>query len=505
MTTPTAKDKLFAFAAEGLRDLMHGDSTTKEFETLFEEQARELKIGGDAQRTIMEQARAATNFSLRDPQTDPDLVVRPLPVERNGQGKPQPQDIDGEDEVAKDLARTAAGMNYLNRMKAGGFRDEHDYHAAVRNHVTGETDPAKQEHARTISIIESGFGVSLDYSGTWQNNRVCPACRQQTGAVRVSESGEVNLKCHGKPGCSTEAIIAALGLTAADLSVPRKNGKARPTEQAATCKPITEKSKACVANELVLAPKAQIMDMAIPPAYSVNSYRVTMLMFAQVYASEAQTFSPLTFTPAELSRAIGLRHRLTIEATKHLVWELGGLASLMRVGSKWIATAWFDHPEYDDKTGLVTLRLHDSLLPYLTNLKDHYAAIPVKDSMRLTEPTHIKLFWVVASFLKFQYRQVHRVPVQDLIAALHLPKQVAKRYRGNWGMFKRDLMEPAREAIQKYTSVRFDYIGTRVNPNDKVGPVQGVDFFNVKEIRTLDGEAERVGDSEQAEDTDGGQ
>jgi hypothetical protein len=491
------KDEYFDAALDVWDLLVAGMITEGDFKSFLADTAEELGITPEDRKQIVAQARDALG-----------IVVSRL------------------FDTQKEAEKTAKGQGIIDQIRAGKIRSEDDYHAVVNIAAAKENDPARKQHIRTATYIAGRMNLAIELNGQWCNDGECPACHNHTGSMQVDRTNwHIGLRCRGtkeKLGCSLDEILTALKLTRDDLSVAKHNGKTRLPVKVSPkeFRLIIDKTKAYVANELILAPEAppaplvkpirvvKKIQEAMTPAFTINSYRVALGMFAQVYAKEDQTFPTFVFTPAELGRKFLLKGRLTIEAAKVLVWELGGLNSLMHFGSDWISVQWFDHPKYNDDTGLVTLKLHDDLLPYLTNLKERYTALPVKESAGLTETYHLLLFNLIWSFVWLSEHKVkvHGVPIQDLIGALRIPKTTTKKtYREEFWLFDQNILKPAREAIQKHTGLRFKFRGARVNPHDRKGLVQVVEFYNIEVVQALEGQCNKVKDEKQDGDADVGE
>ena len=92
------------------------------------------------------------------------------------------------------------------------------------------TDPAAALLAR---LEQGGFEPQPTGPDSWESR--CPAHngRRRNLSVKRGDDGRILVHCHHQPGCDPAAILAALGMTLADLFPsdtarvqPHRNGKA---------------------------------------------------------------------------------------------------------------------------------------------------------------------------------------------------------------------------------------------------------------------------------------
>lgn len=114
----------------------------------------------------------------------------------------------------------------------------------------------------------------------------------------------------------------------------------------------------------------------------------------------------------------------------------------------------FEHGQLlENKNGDKTIirgKLHNQLMPYLLNLKKDYVEYPLDEFLSLSSVYSQKIYNLLKSLGDCSAKK-------ERVEKLHNILGITESARNNFAEFKRRTLEPAKEEINKVTSLKFEY------------------------------------------------
>ena len=161
---------------------------------------------------------------------------------------------------------------------------------------------------------------------------------------------------------------------------------------------------------------------------------------------------------------------------------------------------WFDIVSTDDETGSVTVRFCREMREYLFNLrgrekgeKGFYTAFSLRSVMPMRRRYSLRIYEILRSYVlnnsrwTFENGTGSKYDLQMLIAPVARDAESGRRAqripRGwrNWAIFRRDVLDPAVEEINRYTDIKVAYAGRREDIcHRRTASISCVEFYMVK-------------------------
>ena len=117
--------------------------------------------------------------------------------------------------------------------------------------------------------------------------------------------------------------------------------------------------------------------------------------------------------------------------------------------NKEILFRWIDKATIEKGSGIVKIKLHDNLKPYLLDLRSNFTKYELINVLTLRGKYAIRLYELFKSYL---WQGHWEIAVEDLKSLLN----VADKYK-QFKEFKRSLLTPAIEEINKYTDLEIQF------------------------------------------------
>lgn len=176
---------------------------------------------------------------------------------------------------------------------------------------------------------------------------------------------------------------------------------------------------------------------------SLNELKLLRLTIMQVMADDTE-FMTYTMPIVELGKILGLNdiahlYREIDTMTNHLMQEIIYIKDENKK-NKYKKIQWCSECDYDD--GVITIRLHDKLKPYLLSLKGYYTQYVLEDILMLKSKYTIRIYELIREKMRKKV-YADRVEVVELsINDIRIATNTETKY-SQMGHFKKKVIEPA--------------------------------------------------------------
>ena len=182
---------------------------------------------------------------------------------------------------------------------------------------------------------------------------------------------------------------------------------------------------------------------------SLNELKLLRLTIMQVIADDKDLMT-YQIRIVELAKMLEIsRQNLYTEVMqmcKHLLQEI------VYVGDgnpkhKWKMFQWCSTCEYED--GIITIKLHDKLKPYLIQLKQHYTQYMLQDILMLKTVYAVRLYELIREEMKGQKVYADKTAIVSLdVETIRKATDTEKKY-AQIGIFKLRVIESALKEINE--------------------------------------------------------
>lgn len=193
---------------------------------------------------------------------------------------------------------------------------------------------------------------------------------------------------------------------------------------------------------------------------SLNELKLLRLTIMQVLA-EDKDFMTYQVKIQDLAEILDITsqslYRDVMEMCKHLLQEI------VCVGDgnpkhKWKMFQWCSTCEYED--GIITIKLHDKLKPYLIQLKEHYTQYMLQDILMLKTVYAVRLYELIREEMKSQKVYADKTATVSLdVDTIRKATDTENKYE-KMGMFKQRVIDSAVSEINDKSrfNVTYEYI-----------------------------------------------
>lgn len=190
---------------------------------------------------------------------------------------------------------------------------------------------------------------------------------------------------------------------------------------------------------------------------SLNELKLLRLTIMQVLAEDKDL---LTYHVkiSDLAKILDIStpsiYRDVMEMCKHLLQEI------VCVGDgnpkhKWKIFQWCSSCRYEN--GVITIRLHDDLKPYLIQLKKHYTQFMLQDILMLKTVYAVRLYELIREEMKGQKVYADKTATVSLdVEAIRKATDTENKYE-KMGMFKQRVIESALKEINEKSCFNINY------------------------------------------------
>lgn len=171
---------------------------------------------------------------------------------------------------------------------------------------------------------------------------------------------------------------------------------------------------------------------------------------------------------------------------KKAIKEIADKSMWLQTGDgKEVLVRWIESPTIDHKAGIVTLRLHKEMQPYLLQLKENFTTYELIFTLRFRSKYSIRLYELLSSI---HYHTLdsysHYFPLAEL-------QRIIGSKCETWQKFKERALDPALEEINAYSNKTATYTIVKAGR-----PVAGVEITvcnkDARDMISLKLEAETV-------------
>lgn len=193
---------------------------------------------------------------------------------------------------------------------------------------------------------------------------------------------------------------------------------------------------------------------------SLNELKLLRLTIMQVLA-EDKDFMTYQVKIQDLAEILDITsqslYRDVMEMCKHLLQEI------VCVGDgnpkhRWKMFQWCSTCEYEE--GIITIKLHDKLKPYLIQLKEHYTQYMLQDILMLKTVYAVRLYELIREEMKGQQVYAAKTATVSLdVDTIRKATDTENKYE-KMGMFKQRVIDSAVSEINDKSrfNVTYEYI-----------------------------------------------
>lgn len=190
---------------------------------------------------------------------------------------------------------------------------------------------------------------------------------------------------------------------------------------------------------------------------SLNELKLLRLTIMQVLADDKDL---LTYQVKiqDLAKILDITspsiYRDVMEMCKHLLQEI------VCVGDgnpkhKWQMFQWCSRCRYED--GIITIRLHDDLKPYLIQLKKHYTQYMLQDILMLKTVYAVRIYELIREEMKYQEVYAAKTATVSLdVDTIRKATDTEKKY-AQIGIYKLRVIESALNEINEKSCYHITY------------------------------------------------
>lgn len=190
---------------------------------------------------------------------------------------------------------------------------------------------------------------------------------------------------------------------------------------------------------------------------SLNELKLLRLTIMQVIAEDKDL---LTYQVKinDLAKILNIStpsiYRDVMEMCKHLLQEI------VCVGDgnpkhKWKMFQWCSSCQYEK--GVITIRLHDDLKPYLIQLKKHYTQYMLQDILMLKTVYAVRIYELIREEMKYQVVYADKTATVSLdVETIRKATDTEKKYE-KIGMFKQRVIDSAINEINEKSCYHISY------------------------------------------------
>lgn len=121
----------------------------------------------------------------------------------------------------------------------------------------------------------------------------------------------------------------------------------------------------------------------------------------------------------------------------------------------WLMANWCNDIEYVHDKGIITYKVSEKLKPYIIDLKNNYLKYDLKNILPLKSEYSIRVYEWLKDIYNSKQRYNKKIIEEFEIDFLRERLIVPSSY--NFGMMKDRVIEKAKQDLEKYTDIRFNY------------------------------------------------
>ena len=176
---------------------------------------------------------------------------------------------------------------------------------------------------------------------------------------------------------------------------------------------------------------------------------------------------------------------------------------------------WFNIVRMSKGTGNIEISFHEDMFPFLLDLQSrkemnglYYTAYRLQNVALMKSRYSPRLYellksyqpnnrvWVFENGTNTNYDLQRRLAEPDVKGNPIIPKSWS-----NWSIFKRDVLEPAKEEINKYTDMKIEYCGKKQDiHHKKTRAIRTIEFYMASKTAPEQRETEDIIDAEYSEE-----
>ncbi len=191
---------------------------------------------------------------------------------------------------------------------------------------------------------------------------------------------------------------------------------------------------------------------------SLNEIKLLRLTIMQIMSNDVE-LSEYSISIKNLAKVLNLAddanlYRTVQDMCRHLLQEI------VYVGDgnpdhKWQMFQWCTKCKYDD--GVITIKLHEELKPYLLELKGYYTQYLLEDILVLKSKYAIRIYELIRQEMKYQKVYAdHFAKVELDIDTIRVATGTENKY-SQMGHFKEKVIDKAVEEINEKTGYEISY------------------------------------------------
>lgn len=186
---------------------------------------------------------------------------------------------------------------------------------------------------------------------------------------------------------------------------------------------------------------------------SLQQQKIILYLISQISPFDEE-FHTMTFPIRDFCKLCGI----TADSGKNqadlkkAIKEIADKSMWLQTGDgKEVLVRWIESPTIDHKAGIVTVRLHKALQPYLLQLKENFTTYELIFTLRFRSKYSIRLYELLSSI---HYHTLdsysHYFPLEEL-------QRIMGAKFDTWTDFRKRALDPALEEINAYSNKTATY------------------------------------------------
>lgn len=227
-----------------------------------------------------------------------------------------------------------------------------------------------------------------------------------------------------------------------------------------------------------------------------------------------------TFSCSEFQRLLNWSKEASYMNIKAMFQRLGDV-SMWIEGEvdgrpKDILVRYFHIVRLDQKSGYIDVSFHEDMLPYLLNLQKHltedgyyFSSYKLECISLMKHKYSIRIFellrsyqynnqkWTFENGTGSEYDLQYRIAGTVIDPKTRQPRSNIPESWSNWAVFRRDVLDPAVEEINKYTDIVIAYKGKKEDlSHKKTRAIRTIEFYMVRKTKPEQDVTDRIIDTE---------
>ncbi len=196
---------------------------------------------------------------------------------------------------------------------------------------------------------------------------------------------------------------------------------------------------------------------------NITEQRLILAMISMINP-EDEDFREYNIKISDLSKVLGIKNKNIYNEIKNITESIMTKVIKIKNSDGLLQINWISSAQYNDHSGIVTLKFDPSLKPYLLNIKENYTSTKFGITAKFKSFYSTRIYLLVKQYEKIG----KRVVLVDFL------KEVFPQY-SQYKDIKKRILIPAQKEINEVSDIKFEMDEKKVGKK-----VKEVIFFNIK-------------------------